>query len=346
MSSLLQNLLSVREYLVADGAVGTNLFAAGLQSGDAPELWNVDHPDRVRALYDGWIGAGSDIFLTNTFGANRYRLKLHNAHERVRELNAAGVRIGRNAVASAGRPVVVAASIGPTGEIFQPVGKLSLKDGEAAFAEQAEAQAEAGADVHWIETISGREELEAAIRGISATGLPVVATMTFDTAGRTMMGLTPEEAASLGASLHASVKEAGHLGVVAFGANCGIGPGTLIDSVRRIGRAAAEPVIVAKGNCGIPRYEDGEIVYSGSPQVMADYACLARDAGARIIGGCCGTTPVHIRAMVAALKEHEPAGSPDRKRIEAILGPIDAPRPMADDACKARATRRRRRHRR
>lgn len=348
MSGLFEQLLAERDYLIADGATGTNLFAMGLQSGDAPELWNEEHPERVRALYDGWIEAGSDIFLTNTFGANRYRLMLHNAQDRVRALNMAAVRIGREAADAAGRPVIVAGSMGPTGEIYEPVGTLGIKDGEAAFAEQAEAQAEAGVDVHWIETISGREELEAAIRGASRTGLPVVATMTFDTAGRTMMGLTPEEAGALGASLGDELKDGGHVGVMAFGANCGVGPGTLIDSVQGIGRAGGRsvgrPIVVAKGNCGIPRYEDGEIVYSGTPEIMADYARLARDAGARIIGGCCGTTPVHVKAMVEALRDYVPAGDPSRDAIEAALGPIDMPKPTADGgAGEARAARRKRR---
>ena len=239
----------------------------------------------------------------------------------------------------------VAGSMGPTGEIFEPVGTLSLKDGEAAFAEQAAAQAEAGADVHWIETISGREELEAAIRGASTTGLPVVATMTFDTVGRTMMGLTPEDAAALGASLSDELKSGGHIGLMAFGANCGVGPGTLVDSVQGIGRGFQDgPIIVAKGNCGIPRYEDGQIVYSGTPEIMADYARLARDSGARIIGGCCGTTPIHIEAMIEALAHHTPGGNPTRDAIESALGPIDMPKPTADGgAGEARAARRKRR---
>lgn len=345
MSTVLFDLLAERDYLIADGATGTNLFGMGLQSGDAPELWNVDHPDRIRRLYDGFIEAGSDIFLTNTFGGTRYRLKLHEAQDRVRELNMAGVRIGREAADAAGRPVVVAASMGPTGEIYEPVGTLSVKDGEDAFAEQAEAQAEAGADVHWIETISGREELEAAVRGASRTGLPVIATMTFDTAGRTMMGLTPEDAGKLGQDLGAELKTKGHVGVLGFGANCGVGPGTLIDSVQGIGRACGDegPILIAKGNCGIPRYEDGEIVYSGTPEIMADYARLARDAGARIIGGCCGTTPIHIKAMADALKVHTPTGDPSRESIEAALGPIDMPKPTADKSGEARAARRKRR---
>ena len=346
MSDLLARLLSERDYLMADGAIGTNLFAMGLETGEAPELWNTENPENVRKLHDSFVDAGADILITNTFGANSYRLKLHNAQAHVHEINAAGVRIAREAADAAGRPVVVAASMGPTGEIFQPVGTLSEADGEAAFAEQAEAQAEAGADVHWIETISGTEELTAAVRGASVTGLPIVSTMTFDTVGRTMMGLTTEAASKLGHALSAELVGAGKTGLLAYGSNCGVGPATLVDSILGLGRAAnGGDILVAKGNCGIPQYEDGKIVYTGTPEIMADYARMARDAGARIIGGCCGTTAVHVRAMADALKDYTPGEQPSRESIESALGPIDvAPSPREDaEENEIRRSRRRRR---
>jgi len=333
MSDLLAKLLSEREYLMADGAIGTNLFAMGLETGEAPELWNTDNPENVRKLHDSFVDAGSDILITNTFGANSYRLQLHNAQDRVRELNMAGVRIAREAADAAGRPVVVAASMGPTGEIFEPVGTLSEADGEAAFAEQAKAQAEAGADVHWIETISGHEELTAAVRGASVTGLPIVSTMTFDTVGRTMMGLTTEAAMELGHNLSAELLAAGKTGLAAYGSNCGVGPATLVDSILGLGRGAnGGDILVAKGNCGIPQYDDGAIVYTGTPEIMATYARMARDAGARIIGGCCGTTAEHVRAMVDALKDYTPGEQPDRAAIESTLGPVDQAAPSPHGA--------------
>ncbi len=317
MSDLLSELLAEREYLLADGATGTNMFAMGLETGAAPDLWNVEHPDRVAELHRSFIEAGSDIILTNTFGANRFRLKLHRAETRAFEINETGARIAREQAEAAGRPVVVGGSMGPTGEIFEPVGTLSEADGEAAFAEQAEGLAAGGVDVLWIETISSKEEIRAAVAGAAGTGLPVVATMTFDTAGRTMMGVTPEDAIGHAHGLQTQL--------LAFGANCGVGPGTLIDTVLGIKRGAeANDILVAKGNCGIPEYRDGEIVYSGSHEIMADYARMARDAGARIIGGCCGTTPDHIRAMAEALRGYEPKSAPDRQAIEGTLGPIDA----------------------
>lgn len=347
MSDLLAQLLSERDYLMADGAIGTNLFAMGLETGEAPDMWNVENPENVRKLHDSFVEAGSDILITNTFGANRYRLKLHDAQDRVHEINYAGVKIARDAANAAGRPVVVAASVGPTGEIFEPVGTLSAEQGESAFAEQAEAQAEAGADVHWIETISGPEELTAAVRGASRTGLPIVSTMTFDTVGRTMMGLTPEAVMELGHNLSAELVSAGKTGLLAYGSNCGVGPATLIDSVLGLGRqAGAGDVLVAKGNCGIPAYDDGKIVYSGTPEIMADYARMARDAGARIIGGCCGTTAEHVRAMVEALKDYVPGSQPDRATIESTLGPIDTAPQQPDGEEGGEGGRRRRSRRR
>ncbi len=336
MSNILESLLAGKGYLIADGAMGTNLFAAGLVTGDSPEHWNVDHPDRIAAIHRGMIEAGADIVLTNTFGANRHRLKLHASESRVAELNVAGARIARSVADSAGRKVLVAGSMGPTGEIYQPVGPLSIAEGRDAFAEQARALKQGGVDILWIETMSGREELEAAVTGAAGAGLPIVATMTFDTNGHTMMGLAPGDAIRFAHTLDR--------GLVAFGSNCGIGPAALVDSVRGID-AAAEPgdVIVAKGNCGIPEYHDGHIHYSGTPEVMAEYARMARDAGARIIGGCCGTSPSHLKAIVDALAGYRPGPKPDRAAIEARLGPVGAGADaLAAAARPARAGRRRR----
>jgi len=336
MSDLLSELLQSRDYLLADGATGTNFFAMGLESGEAPDVWNIDHPERVHALHQGFVEAGSDIILTNTFGANRYRLMLHGDQDRVQQINESGARIARMEADAVARPVVVAGSMGPTGEIYQPVGPLSIEDGEAAFAEQAKALADGGVDVLWIETISGIDEITAAVRGAAQVGLPVVATMTFDTAGCTMMGITPEQAVDHAHGLDTRL--------VAFGANCGIGPGTLVDTVLGLGRRAqADDILIAKGNCGIPEYKDGEIVYSGSHHVMAAYARLARDAGARIIGGCCGTTPAHVKAMADALQGYIPVAQPQRQKIEAALGPITAKAPKLSEGQEDNGRRRGRR---
>ena len=250
MADPLSALLARQPVVVADGAMGTSLFALGLETGASPELWNLEQPERVRSVHQSFVDAGSDLILTNSFGANRYRLSLHGAQAQVGALNRAAARLARAVADDAGRPVLVAGSMGPTGEIFAPIGALDRQAGEAAFAEQAEALADGGCDVLWIETISAVEELEAAVAGAARTGLPVVATMTFDTHGRTMMGVTTAAAMRL--------RERLAVRPVAFGANCGIGPAQLVESVLGLARAAdAGDVIVAKGNCGVPHYREG-----------------------------------------------------------------------------------------
>lgn len=318
MSNTFLRLLNEKPVLLADGATGTNLFALGLQSGDAPELWNIEHPGRIAAHYRSFVEAGSDIILTNSFGGNRYRLKLHRAEDRVDELNRAAARIAREVVAETDRPVAVAGSIGPTGEILQPNGPLSVEAAAAAFAEQGRALAEGGVDVLWIETLSAREELEAALAGVANLGLPVVCTMSFDTNGRTMMGLAPAELARLAATHGAHPQ--------ACGSNCGVGAAEVVASIALMHRALdgqdPAPVLVAKANCGIPEFVGGRIVYNGTPDLMAEYARLARAAGAHIIGGCCGTTPDHVRAMRAALDEYHDHPVPDAATIVERLGEI------------------------
>lgn len=317
MSNRLTALLSERPFLLADGAMGTSLFELGLANGAAGELWNIDHPDRVKAVHQGFVEAGSDIILTNSFGGNRCRLAFHDSVDRVLEINSAAARLAREVAATAGRPVIVAGSMGPTGEVLEPLGSFSQTDAEAAFAEQAAALKEGGVDVAWLETMFSEEELTAAIKGVESAGLPYVATMTFDSSGRTMMGIKPEDALAM------SKRKGWHAD--AFGANCGIGPAQLLDSVIGLSRAAgADDVIVAKGNCGTPSMGADMLPhYNGTPEIMADYACLARDAGARIIGGCCGTTPAHIKTMRLALMARPKAeAAPTYEEIEAKLGSV------------------------
>lgn len=317
MSDLLSGLLATHVVLLADGATGTNLFEMGLKSGDAPELWNAEHPDRIAAHYRSFVDAGSDIVLTNSFGANRYRLALHQAEHRVAELNEAAVSIARDVLADVRRSVVVAGSMGPTGEVLAPVGSLDIEDAQSAFAEQAQALARAGADALWIETLSSREEVFAALAGATTADLPVVCTLSFDTNGRTMMGLTPGDAIALAADLQTAP--------LAIGANCGVGASEMLATVLGLTanqKSAHSPVVVAKANCGIPEFVDGAIRYNGTPELMAAYACLARDAGARIIGGCCGTTPRHVRAMREALDRTTKGVRPDVATVVEHLGPI------------------------
>jgi methionine synthase I (cobalamin-dependent) len=327
--------LATRPWLLADGATGTNYFQMGLVSGDAPEMWNFEHPERVRELHRRFIEAGADIVLTNTFGGNRHRLKLHNEQGRVREINIAAAKNARAEADAAGRDVYVGGSMGPTGEIFMPVGTMPHEEGVAAFAEQAHALKEGGVDVLWIETMSSEEELRAAVEGASEAGLPIVTTMSFDTNGRTMMGITPTAFGALTASLPHQP--------VAIGANCGVGASELIATVMGITAARPDAHVVAKGNCGIPQYHDGHIHYTGTPELMADYARIALDAGAKIIGGCCGTSPEHLAAMRKSLESYQKGARPTIELIEQKLGPVSELAKGVDKAAEGASRRERRR---
>lgn len=327
--------LATRPWLLADGATGTNYFQMGLVSGDAPEMWNFEHPDRVRSLHRRFIEAGADIVLSNSFGGNRHRLKLHDMQDKVREVNIAAAQNARAEADAAGRPVYVGGSMGPTGEIFQPVGAMSHEEGVAAFEEQAKALKEGGVDVLWIETMSSEEELRAAVEGAAKVGLPIVTTMSFDTNGRTMMGITPKAFGALAASLATQP--------VAIGANCGVGASELVATVLGISEARPDAAVVAKGNCGIPQYVDGNIHYTGTPQLMADYARIAHDAGAKIIGGCCGTSPEHLAAMRKSLEGYHRGERPSFELIETRLGPVSELAKGHDAAAAGAAKRERRR---
>lgn len=327
--------LATRPWLLADGATGTNYFQMGLVSGDAPEMWNFEHPDRVRSLHRRFIEAGADIVLTNTFGGNRHRLKLHNAQGQVREINIAAAKLARAEADAAGRPVYVGGSVGPTGEIMEPVGALSHEEAVKAFAEQALALKEGGVDVIWIETMSSEEELKAAVEGAAQAGLPIVTTMSFDTNGRTMMGITPKAFGAITAALPTQP--------VAIGANCGVGASELVATVLGISESRPDAAVVAKGNCGIPQYVDGHIHYTGTPELMADYARIALDAGAKIIGGCCGTSPEHLASMRKSLESYTKGSRPSIELIEQKLGPVSELAKGVDAAAAGAARRERRR---
>lgn len=308
----LEELLASKHILVADGAMGTTLFTLGLEGGGCPEMLNLERPDLVVTVHQGFVDAGADIILTNTFGGNRRRLVLHGLQERVAELNGAAVRIARSVADSADRPVIVAASIGPTGDLFEPLGPLSYEEGVAVFTEQYEAVLEAGADVLWIETISSWEELAAASDAAATIGATYVATLSFDTAGRTMMGVAPAAVGEWWSGLINSP--------LAVGANCGIGPGDAVAAAYDITDVAPEAVVVTKTNCGIPLYESDRLVYPVGPEGMAEYVDLAIRSGARIIGTCCGSTPDHIAAVRRAVDGHIPGERSSRGEIEDTLG--------------------------
>lgn len=288
----LESLLASEGVVLLDGAMGTMLIEAGLEQGDPPEEWNVTFPDRVRAVHRGYIGAGARLILTNSFGGTSFRLKLHNLHERVMELNKAAAANARAEADGAPHPVLVAGSMGPSGELLDPLGTMTIEQASEAFAEQAAGLVAGGVDLLWIETMSDLNEMRAAIEGVrSVTDLPVAATMTFDTHGHTMMGVSPAQA----------VQTLMDADLVAIGANCGNGPGEIEATIQGMRSVDPDVRLIAKSNAGIPRLERGQVVYDATPAVMANFALRARDLGANLIGGCCGNTPAHIRAMAEAL---------------------------------------------
>ncbi|MEM7273224.1 MAG: betaine--homocysteine S-methyltransferase [Actinomycetota bacterium] len=298
----LDDLLAAKGFALMDGATGTELFKRGLESGDPPETWNLDHPDRIRSAYSAYVDAGSDMFLTNSFGGTHYRLALHKLQDQVVELNEAAARIGREVAdaamaATPGRTVLVAGSMGPTGELLEPMGSMTPIACQAAFAEQATGLAKGGADLLWIETMSSLEEVEAAVTGArQVCDLPVCVTMSFDTAGRTMMGVTGTAAAEL----------AVRLDLDAIGANCGNNLADTEAAIRQMREVTDELPLISKGNAGIPEWHGTELHYNGTPEVMAAYAHRAREIGVQLVGGCCGSSAEHIALMRKVLDGEAP----------------------------------------
>jgi 5-methyltetrahydrofolate--homocysteine methyltransferase len=279
--------LGTGETLLADGAMGTMLQATGLEKGHAPEEMNLDSPDMVLAVHRGYVDAGSDIILTNTFGGNRFRLDKYGLADRVYDLSRRAAEIAREA----GAPFV-AGSIGPTGEFFAPMGTLGPDDARETFSEQARGLADGGVDLLVIETMSDLQEVEAAIEGArESTDLPLVCTMTFQQKLHTMMGVSAREAAEALSTW----------GAAAVGANCGTGPGEVEQVLGQMKQAVPGVVLVAKPNAGVPRLAKGRTEYDATPETMAEYAQRFAQLGVTIIGACCGSTPEHIAAMARAL---------------------------------------------
>lgn len=287
------SLLAERDYIIADGAMGTMLFSSGLEHGDPPDAWNVDYPDRVAAVHQAYLEAGAQIILTNTFGGNRYRLMLHSLENRVGEFNQAAARLLRAVVDASGAQALVAGDMGPSGQVLTPYGELSFEDARDGFAEQAAGLVAGGVDLVWIETMSDLNEVRAAYEGVRqvSADIPIITTMTFDTHGRTMMGVTPEQA----------LESLSGLGAVALGGNCGNGPEEIITVIEKMYAVSPDTVLVAKANAGIPELVGGRAVYRATPETMGEYAVQAYAAGARVIGACCGSTPAHVQAIAAAL---------------------------------------------
>jgi 5-methyltetrahydrofolate--homocysteine methyltransferase len=307
-------LLAEKGVLLADGATGTNLFNMGLMSGEAPELWNESDPAKIEALHQNFVDAGADIILTNSFGGTRHRLKLHHAQDRVHELNKRAAQIARGVADKAGRKVIVAGSVGPTGELLEPLGALTYDEAVDAFAEQIEGLKAGGAEIAWIETMSAPDEAKAAAEAAIKVGLPYTYTFSFDTAGRSMMGLAPKDIHGIADGLAESA--------VAVGANCGVGASDILASLLDMSAVKPDATIIVKGNCGIPECRGTEIHYSGTPELMSDYVRLAVDGGAKIVGGCCGTSFGHLAAMRKALDAHTKGSRPTVETIVERIGPL------------------------
>lgn len=314
MTNPIDALLAEKGVLLADGATGTNLFAMGLESGEAPELWNESDPAKIETLHRNFVEAGADIILTNSFGGTRHRLKLHHAQDRVFELNRRAAAIARDVADRAGRRVIVAGSVGPTGELLQPLGALTYEDAVEAFKEQIAGLKAGGAEIAWIETMSAPEEARAAAEAAIAVGLPYTYTFSFDTAGRSMMGLAPKDVHGVADGLAQPA--------VAVGANCGVGASDILASLLDMTAAHPQAKVIVKGNCGIPEFRGTEIHYSGTPELMSDYVRLAVDAGASIIGGCCGTSFAHLAAMRQSLDAHAKSARPTVETIVERIGPL------------------------
>jgi 5-methyltetrahydrofolate--homocysteine methyltransferase len=292
------------DMFVADGATGTMLQEMGLEAGTAPEIWILEQPDRIRALHQAYVEAGVDLILTCTFGGSRFRLASHDLADRVIEINRRAAQLARQVAASASpsngtRTIFVGGDMGPTGHLLKPLGDISHDEVTAAYAEQATGLAEGGADLLIIETMSDLGEALAAIDGARrATDLPIICTFSFDTHGRTMMGLKPE-----------TVAQEIWPRVEGVGANCGRDPAEYIDLVHAMRQAAPEAILWAKPNAGLPHLVDDHVEYDATPETMSQIAPHLRDSGAQVIGGCCGTTPAHLAAMAAALRGQRPVAA-------------------------------------
>jgi methionine synthase I (cobalamin-dependent) len=292
-STKLRDLVTERGVVICDGPMGTMLQAAGIEAGEAGERWNLDRPDEIAAIHRAYAEAGCDIVTTNTFGGTSARLAMHGLDDRVAEINSAAASIARSVAEEFGG--LVAGNLGPSGELIEPLGVLSIDDARTMFAEQAAALAEGGAEMFLIETMSDLSEVEAAILACAdvAPELEVVATMSFDTNGRTMMGVTAASA----------VARMAELGATGGGANCGRSLAEMRTVAEELAANRPESfMLVTQPNAGLPHLAGECFVYDVTPEDMVAHLRGLRELGIEFIGGCCGNTPQHMAAVVRALR--------------------------------------------
>ena len=282
-----------KSVLTSDGAMGTMLQERGLTDGGAPELWNVEKPEEIEAVLEAYAAAGANFITTNTFGGTAGRLAMHGLEDRLAELNKAGALIARK-VADRHPNCFVMGDIGPSGELMEPMGTLTVESGKELFAAQIRALVAGGVDAILIETMSDLSEVEAVVAAANevAPGMPIIATLSFDTNLRTMMGVKPAMA----------VKHLAALGVRIIGANCGRGTDEMAQIAKELVEARPEGVfIITQSNAGLPKLQGDEFVYDGTPEEMARYAHEMKDLGVNIIGSCCGSSPAHTQAISTAI---------------------------------------------
>ena len=315
--------------LLCDGAMGTMLYASGVPLDGCFDVFNANNPTLVQSIHAAYLSAGADLIETNTFGANRFKLAVHGLDARVREINARGAKLARDVRETTGREAFVLGSIGPLGKYLAPIGTIGVEEGRAAFREQADGLLEGGVDAFIVETFSDLGEIRLAVEAIRALTdeLPIIAQMAFTDEGVTFVGRSAVEVARALRGLPVQV----------IGANCSVGSSVLYDILEQMLPEAGGLPISIQPNAGLPSRVGERLIYLSSPAYMAEYAGKMLEAGARIVGGCCGTTPDHIRAMRAAVDRHVPtrarAGrvsvSPPAREEAPALRTAAAPTPLA-----------------
>jgi 5-methyltetrahydrofolate--homocysteine methyltransferase len=279
--------------LISDGAMGTMLQGKGLTDGGAPELWNVENPTAIEEVLEEYAAAGANLITTNTFGGTRGRLQMHGLEDRLFELNKAGAEIARK-VADRHPGCFVMGDVGPSGELMEPMGTMTVDEAKELFADQIKALVAGGVDAILIETMSDLQEVEAAVKAAKevAPNLPIIVTFSFDTNLRTMMGVKPAVA----------VKTLAAEGVRIIGANCGRGVDEMRVIAKELTEARPEGVfIITQSNAGLPKLVGGDFIYDGTPEEMAKYAQDMKELGVNVIGSCCGSSPAHTKSMAAAI---------------------------------------------